>query len=119
MYNGMITEENHAAITKMLVEAMQEMALSRNDSIESPVSLSLFLLEMGVDDPTVEDKLVKKTVDMVFSAEDAMKLTTQDFQKEFAKISPLIADEGSVKYIVRWIGMYFVPKVYPVFFNLL
>ncbi|GHV96849.1 hypothetical protein lacNasYZ03_01050 [Lactobacillus nasalidis] len=114
MFYGLITDENNANVTKMLFEAMHEMALSQGDAIEHPVSLSLFLLGMGVDDPTVEDKLVKKAVEMYFSSEDPMKLTTEDFQKEFAKISPLITDRGSIKYILRWIGLYNFPKIYPV-----
>ena len=53
MFNGKITKENNSNVTKMLYEVVHEMALSRADSIEHPVSLSLFLLEMGVDDPNV------------------------------------------------------------------
>ncbi|MBP2058294.1 hypothetical protein J2Z60_001473 [Lactobacillus colini] len=118
MFNGNVTKENNLAVTKMLYEAVHEMALSRSDTIEHPVSLSLFLLEMGVDDVSIEDKLIKKAVEMVFSAEDPMELTTEDFQREFKKISLLIGDAGSVKYILRWIGMYDVPKIYPVAVNL-
>ena len=61
MFNGIVTKENNDNVTKMLYEAVHEMALSRGDSIEYPVSLSLFLLNMGVDDPSVEDKLIKKS----------------------------------------------------------
>ena len=118
MFNGIVTKENNDNVTKMLYEAVHEMALSRGDSIEYPVSLSLFLLNMGVDDPSVEDKLIKKSVEMIFSAKDPMELTTKDFQKEFKKISSLISDSGSIKYILRWIGLYDVPKVYPVAVNL-
>lgn len=118
MFNGNVTKENNANVTQILFEAMHEIALSQVDAIDHPVSLSLFLLEMGVDDPSVEDKLIKKTVDMVFSGDDPMQLTTEDFQREFKKISPLINDSGSVNYILRWIGLYDVPKVYPVAMNL-
>lgn len=69
---------------------------------------------MGVDDSTVEDKLLKKSIEMYFSVEDPMKLTIADFQKKFAKVSPLITDRGSIKYILRWIGLYNFPKIYPV-----
>lgn len=79
MFNGNVTKENNANVTQMLFETMHEMALAQGDAIDHPVSLSLFLLEMGVDDPTVEDKLIKKTVDLVFSADDPMQLTTEDF----------------------------------------
>lgn len=118
MFNGKITEENNLAVTKMLFESVHEMALAQSNTIEHPVSLSLHLLEMGVDDETIEDQLIKKAVDMVFSAKDPMELTTEDFQKEFEKNSPLIANASSVKYILRWIGMYAVPKIYPVAVNL-
>ncbi|MCT3403361.1 hypothetical protein [Lactobacillus helveticus] len=118
MFNGKITKENNSNVTKMLYEVLHEMALSRADSIEHPVSLSLFLLEMGVDDPNVEDRLIKKSVEIFFSVEDPTELTTKDFQKEFQRISPLVSDSGSVRYILRWIGLYDFPKIYPVAINL-
>lgn len=85
MFNGSITKENNANVTKMLYEAVHEMALVQSNTIEHPMSLSLFLLDMGVDDASVEDKLIKKAVEMIFSAEDPMELTTEDFQREFKK----------------------------------
>ncbi len=51
-----------------------------------------------------------------------MALTVQDFQKEFHKISNLITDDpdatGAIQYIVLWIGMHLIPRVYPVAMNL-
>lgn len=107
---------------KMLHEAVHEMAMLLQDSNENPVSLSLYLLDLGITDSKVKDKLIKKTFELVHNAQDPMALTAHDFQKEFHKISNLITDDpdatGATHYIVLWIGMHLIPRVYPVAMNL-
>lgn len=116
-----ITDENRDDIIKMLFEAQQDIALKLNDSVDNPISLSLFLLEFGITDASVEGKLLHKTTQMILETEDPMKLTAVDFQKEFHKIAPQIQVDpeatGVVCYILKWIGLR-IPFVYPVAMNI-
>lgn len=107
----------------MLHEAVSEMAILLQDTQENPVSLSLYLLDMGVKDSSVKDKLIRKVAEMVIlSDEDPMKLTAMDFQKEFHQITPFIPDDpeepAPTVYILTWIGLHLMPKVYPVAMNI-
>ncbi len=121
MKHKFINDSNRDDIIQMLFEAQSEIAFKLNDSEDNPVSLSLFLLELGVTDSTVETKLLQMTTKMVLAAEDPMKLTVIDFQKEFHKISPQIkVDPESpavVRYILKWVGLR-IPFVYPVAMNI-
>lgn len=107
----------------MLHEAVSEIAILLQDSQENPVSLSLYLLDMGVKDSSVKDKLIKKVTEMVIlSDKDPMELTAMDFQKEFHQITHLIPDDpdepAPTVYILKWIGLHLMPRVYPVAINI-
>lgn len=106
----------------MLRKSAFEIADFLKDNPENPVSLSLFLLRLGIRDAGVEDKLIKKTVEIAFGADDPMELTVEDFQHEFHKIASQISDapdetEQTI-YIVTWIGQHLFPRVYPIAMNL-
>lgn len=107
---------------KMLHESLSEIAILLQDSNENPVSLSLYLLDMGVTDSTVKDKLIRKTVEIIDSSDDPMKLTAEPFQKEFHKICDVLSDDpedvAETEYILTWIGKNLIPRVYPVAMNI-
>lgn len=48
---------------------------------ENLISLSLYLLDMGVTDAAVKDKLIRKTVEIIASSDDSMKLSAKPFSK--------------------------------------
>ena len=70
----------------MLRKSAFEIADFLKDNPENPVSLSLFLLRLGIRDASVEDKLIKKTAEIAFGADDPMELTVEDFQHEFLSL---------------------------------
>lgn len=105
----------------MLRKSAFEIADFLKDNPENPVSLSLFLLRLGIRDASVEDKLIKKTAEIALGADDPMELTVEDFQHEFHKIASQISDapyeaEQTI-YIVTWIGQHLFPRVYPIAMN--
>ena len=106
---------------RLLRKAALEVSGFLKDDPESPVSLSLFLLRLGIRDAGVEDKLIKKTAEIASGADDPMELTVEDFQHEFHKIASQISDapdetEQTI-YIVTWIGQHLFPRVYPIAMN--
>lgn len=113
----LITDNNRDEIIKMLMEGLDDVLVALHDSSENPISLSLYLLGIGITDASVETKLIQKTSEIVMRAKDPMKLTTTDFQKEFHKISPTITSPATVLYIVKWIGLK-IPFIYPVAMNI-
>lgn len=102
---------------KMLKKAMEEIALYCDDGLDTPISLSLYLQIFDITDPAVKDELIKKSKELISTADDPRKLTVKDFQHEFHKIASQISIEpdetAPTVYIVNWIGMYAVPEVYP------
>lgn len=105
----------------MLRKSAFEIADFLKDNPENPVSLSLFLLRLGIRDASVEDKLIKKTAEIALGADDPMELTVEDFQHEFHKTASQISDapdeaEQTI-YIVTWIGQHLFPRVYPIAMN--
>ncbi|MEE9114614.1 MAG: hypothetical protein SOH62_02940 [Lactobacillus sp.] len=102
---------------KMLKKAMEEIALYCDDGLDTPISLSLYLQIFDIMDPAVKDELIKKSKELISTADDPRKLTVKDFQHEFHKIASQISiepDEAApTVYIVNWIGMYAVPEAYP------
>lgn len=113
----LITDDNRDEIIKMLMEGLDDILVALHDNSENPISLSLYLLGIGITDTTVETKLIQKTSEMIMHTKDPMKLTTTDFLKEFHKISPIITSPATVIYIVKWIGLK-IPFIYPVAMNI-
>ena len=101
---------------KMLKKAMEEIALYCDNGLDTPISLSLYLQIFDITDPAVKDGLIKKSKELISTADDPRKLTVKDFQHEFHKIASQISIEpdetAPTVYIVNWIGLHAVPEVY-------
>ncbi|MBP2058140.1 hypothetical protein J2Z60_001317 [Lactobacillus colini] len=78
-----ITNDNRDEVIKMLMEGLDDVLVALNDSTDNPISLSLYLLGIGIADSSVETKLLQKASEIVLNAKDPMKLTVSDFKKEF------------------------------------
>lgn len=107
---------------RILFDALQEISIKLHDSNDNPVSLSLYLWNLGIDDPEAKDKLFRATIKLVLATADPMELTVSDFQTEFSEISAVFSkidnDTVWINYIVSWIGLNLFPAAYPVAQNL-
>lgn len=111
----MAEEKTLANKVEMLAEALKEIdVFSLHDDIDNPVSLSMELYNLGIHDPEVKTKLIRKTVEIIDAAKDIKKLTLTDFVKEYKQINSFLDSKSEAAYILNWIGKYQVPDVYPI-----
>ncbi|MDF7627587.1 hypothetical protein PUF88_06670 [Lactobacillaceae bacterium L1_55_11] len=108
---------------QILFNSLSEIALKLNDDNRNPVSLSLFLWEMGFDDPDAKDKLFKAAMAVVLNSDNPLELRRQDFYREFAKVSDEFTDPDKdkilIQYILRWFGLNYTPILYTLADNML
>ncbi|GAO99304.1 hypothetical protein [Fructobacillus ficulneus] len=105
---------------KILLNSIEEIANHLKDDIDNPVSLSLYLWKMGIDDPQAKDKLVQSTLKLIINSDNPLTLTKQDFADEFKIISELFETDNTniIIYVLTWIGLNISPIAYAISQNI-
>ncbi|MDF7627588.1 hypothetical protein PUF88_06675 [Lactobacillaceae bacterium L1_55_11] len=114
--------KNLTAYEKILFNSVDETAIKLGDSKRNPISISLFLWKLGIDNPKAKDKIIHATLQIVMNADDKMSLTALDFARKFAQLYDVFTgtekDTDAVIYILTWMGLNGFIHVYAVSQNI-
>lgn len=120
-----INSKQYAQLTDneiILFNAIEEITNHLKDDQDNPVSLSLYLWKMGIQDPLAKDKIIQSTFKLIVESDNPLELTEQDFSKEYSQISDLFLESKTSKnmiiYILTWIGLNVSPIAYAISKNI-